>query len=217
MKTITFISLSCMCAFFVSCDSRQNKSSEPVKKDTLQSSGVTELVETTADTVQHLYADSASFSFENFVELFRTERLTQVTSVYEMPGYVKNRIPGFAVRRFMPMSQGSPWSGGVFAKELLEGTEFYLVIYVGYVAVGPGIDELHACTFSREGKQLCDIRIGGSFVAGGPDDPGQECDYKYRDGTMEVSVRAGDSVTYSYFKVNVDYILEKLNINGAMQ
>ncbi|NOS55561.1 MAG: hypothetical protein HOP37_04810, partial [Cyclobacteriaceae bacterium] len=70
-------------------------------------------------------------------------------------------------------------AGGYTSKEILENDSIILVLFNHMKQVGPGIDELHAATFSKDGALIEESLLGSSYPSSGPDGGGKDYNYRY--------------------------------------
>jgi hypothetical protein len=69
--------------------------------------------------------------------------------------------------------------GRYTSKEILRQDSIIFVLFNHMKQVGPGIDELHAATFSKDGTLLEQQFLGSSYPSSGPDGGGEDYNYQY--------------------------------------
>jgi len=69
--------------------------------------------------------------------------------------------------------------GSYTSQEILRKDSVAFVLFTHMKPVGPGIDELHAATFSKDGVLLEDQLLGSSYPSSGPDGSGEDYGYRY--------------------------------------
>ncbi len=183
---------------FVACTSKDKTESNQESKDsTLANSPVT----TPLQSVQ-IVEDSTDFG--KFIQLFNspgTEISTDILSALS----INNEV------------------GRYTSKEILRNDSIILVLFNHMRQVGPGIDELHAATFSKDGTLIEEALLGSSYPSSGPDGGGQEYNYRYdaqrkilyvTNSTIEWDESAQEEVTTEalhYFQLTSDGKLENVN------
>ncbi len=107
-------------------------------------------------------------------------------------------------------------AGGYTSKEILENDSIIFVLFNHLKQVGPGIDELHAATFSKDGTLIEEALLGSSYPSSGPDGGGKDYNYRYNaqrkilcvtNSTIEWDESAQEEVTTEalhYFQLTSD-------------
>jgi hypothetical protein len=130
------------------------------KTETTDSKDSVATVSVSLDTplpIRPAYDPADSGTFKGFIAIFQ--------SVDELPEWAVTFI--------------SDEPGKFTAKELYEADSIYLMFYVQFVPVGPGVDKLYAVTFSKDGTLLSEEALGESYPSSGPDGGGQDYSYTY--------------------------------------
>lgn len=183
---------------FVACTSKEKtESNQESKGNTLANSPVT-------PTLQSVQIIEDSSDFGKFIQLFNspgTEISTDILSALS----INNEV------------------GRYTSKEILRNDSIILVLFNHMRQVGPGIDELHAATFSKDGTLIEEALLGSSYPSSGPDGGGQEYNYRYdtqrkilyvTNSTIEWDESAQEEVTTEalhYFQLTSDGKLENVN------
>ncbi len=176
---------------FVACTSKEKTQSNQESKDsTLANSPVTTLLQSAK-----IVEDSSDFG--KFIQLFNspgTEISTDILSALS----INNEV------------------GRYTSKEILRNDSIILVLFNHMRQVGPGIDELHAATFSKDGTLIEEALLGSSYPSSGPDGGGQGYNYRYdaqrnilyvTNSTIEWDESAQEEVTTEalhYFQLTSD-------------
>ena len=139
---------------FVACTSKDKTESNQENKDsTLANSPVTL-------PLQSLQIIEDSSDFGKFIQLFNspgTEISTDILSALS----INNEV------------------GRYTSKKILINDSIIFVLFNHLKQVGPGIDELHAATFSKDGTLIEEALLGSSYPSSGPDGGGKEYNYRY--------------------------------------
>ena len=64
-------------------------------------------------------------------------------------------------------------------QELLETEPNYLLLYLQFMPVGPGVDKLWAVSFNKDGQMISEAELGESYPSSGPDGGGKDFKYSY--------------------------------------
>ncbi|MEJ0056752.1 MAG: YARHG domain-containing protein [Bacteroidota bacterium] len=88
-------------------------------------------------------------------------------SLFQQP---ETNFPEWAVESFLKTEN----IGHLTPKQVLQTRPFYVVLYVHFMPVGPGMDELHAASFSQDGTLITDLKVGSSYPSSGPDGGGKD-------------------------------------------
>jgi hypothetical protein len=103
------------------------------------------------------YNPSDSGTFKGFLDIFQ--------SVDELPEWATTFL--------------SDEPGKITTQDLVEADSVYLLLYVKFVPVGPGVDKLFAVTFAQDGTRLSEEVLGESYPSSGPDGGGSDFRYTY--------------------------------------
>lgn len=176
---------------FVACTSKDKAESNQESKDsTLANSPVT----TPLQSVQ-IVEDSTDFG--NFIQLFNSPG-TEISMDILSALSIDNEV------------------GRYTSKEILRNDSIILVLFNHMRQVGPGIDELHAATFSKDGTLIEEALLGSSYPSSGPDGGGKDYNYRYdaqrkilyvTNSTIEWGESAQEEVTTEalhYFQLTSD-------------
>jgi hypothetical protein len=98
--------------------------------------------------------------FEKFTELFDSRGA---------------EIPPDMLSALSVSNEGGKYTSG----EILRKDSFVFVLFNHLKQVGPGIDELHAAMFSKDGVLLEEQLMGSSYPSSGPDGGGEDYNYQY--------------------------------------
>lgn len=101
-----------------------------------------------------------------------TNSFAAFISLFDKP---EVKLPDWAVESFL----NSEKIGRFSTKEVLETNPVYLLLYAHFMPVGPGMDRLHAVSFTKEGTLISDVEIGTSYPSSGPDGGGKDYAYDY--------------------------------------
>ncbi len=84
-------------------------------------------------------------------------------------------LPEWAVESFLGVEN----IGHATTKGVLETNPVYVVLYVHFMPVGPGMYKLHAASFNKDGTKIADIEVGSSYSSSGPDGGGKDYSYNH--------------------------------------
>lgn len=148
------IKLPVFCILFVfSCSG--NKTETQQTKDTLYKDPAIVSIQPT----QTIYNPADSGTMKGFIDLFQS-------SGTELPEWAVSFITEENVGRFT-------------VKEVLETDPVYLLLYVQFVPVGPGVDKLYAVTLADDGTFISKMELGESYPSSGPGGGGKDYNYTY--------------------------------------
>lgn len=100
------------------------------------------------------------YRFENFITLF---------------DFTDLEIPDKESQFFL----NSDGTGSFSVTEKLESKPVYFLLYKKIKQVGPGVEELYAASFTKNGQLVSNFLVGSSFPSSGPDGEGEAYDYNY--------------------------------------
>ncbi len=69
--------------------------------------------------------------------------------------------------------------GRYTTQEFLDDDPAYLVLFLHFNPVGPGVNELHAASFTKDGTLTEESLLGSSYPSSGPDGGGEDYSYQY--------------------------------------
>ena len=183
---------------FVACSKKEKTETNQATKDSVLSGDLipapTQAAQTSEDTSD----------FGKFIQLFNSPG-TEISSDILSALSVNNEV------------------GGYTSKEILENDSIIFVLFNHMKQVGPGIDELHAATFSKDGTLIEESLLGSSYPSSGPDGGGKDYNYRYdaqrkilyvTNSTIEWDESAQEEVTTEalhYFQLTSDGKLENVN------
>jgi hypothetical protein len=98
--------------------------------------------------------------FEKFIQQF------------DSPGTL---IPSEILSALSVSNEGGKYT----SKEIFTKDSIVLVLFNHFRPIGPGVDELHAATFSKGGTLLGQQLLGSSYPSSGPEGGGQDYNYQY--------------------------------------
>lgn len=139
---------------FIACSPKEKAESNQASKDSVLSSALTSV------TPQIAQSSVDSSAFEKFIELFSSSETEIPTDILTSLS-INNEF------------------GRYSTKEILERGSITFVLFNHFKPVGPGIDELYAATFSKDGILIEEALIGSSYPSSGPDGGGEEYNYRY--------------------------------------
>jgi hypothetical protein len=152
MKILSLILSSIL--LFVGCAPKEKQESNHAINDSVLSSA-------SVPAAPQLAQPSVNPSvFESFIELFSA------------PG---TEIPTDILTSLSMNNEFGRYS----TKEILERGSITFVLFNHFKQVGPGIEELYAATFSKEGTLIEETLLGSSYPSSGPDGGGEDYNYRY--------------------------------------
>jgi hypothetical protein len=139
---------------FVACSTKEKTETNQVTKDSVLSS---DLIPTPSQAGQ---ASEDASDFGKFIQLFNSPG-TEISPELLSALSISNEV------------------GGYTSREILENDSIIFVLFNHMKPVGPGVDELHAATFSKDGTFIVEVLIGSSYPSSGPDGGGEDYHYRY--------------------------------------
>lgn len=100
------------------------------------------------------------FQFMNFIQFFN---------------FSDTEIPDKEAQSFLD----SDGTGSFSVTEKLESKPVYFLLYKKFKQVGPGVEELYAASFTKNGQPISNFLVGSAFPSSGPEGDGEAYDYKY--------------------------------------
>jgi YARHG domain len=140
---------------FTACATKEKDESSQASKD----SGLANNPTTRSES-QPIQTPEDLTVFEKFIELF------------DSPGA---QIPPDMLSALSVSNEGGKYT----SEEILRNDSIVFVLFNHFRPVGPGVDQLHAAVFSKEGTLLGQQLMGSSYPSSGPDGGGEDYNYQY--------------------------------------
>jgi hypothetical protein len=182
---------------FVACSTKEKTESNQASKDSI-------LANNSASASQPVQTPEDSSDFGKFIQTFDSPG-TEISPDILSALSVNNEF------------------GRYTSEEILRQDSIVFVLFTHMKQVGPGINELHAATFSKDGNLIEESLLGSSYPSSGPDGGGKDYNYRYdaqrkilyvTNSTIEWDESAQEEVTTEalhYFQLTSDGKLENVN------
>jgi len=87
-------------------------------------------------------------------------------------------------RFYLEGEEGASYS----TENMLENETGYFLLYTKFKAVGPGLNELYAISFTKDAQLKSNFLLGSSYPSSGPDGDGEDYNYNYNAETHILTV-----------------------------
>ncbi len=156
-KLLSGITLVSATLLALSCSQGSKSEISTENQVTAESTSTTDVVNDQPETTS---TETDTSSFVSFISLFNQP---------------DTGLPEWAIESFLGIEN----IGHATTKGVLETRPVYVVLYVHFMPVGPGMYNLHAASFTQDGTKLTDIVLGSSYPSSGPDGGGKDYTYGY--------------------------------------